>query len=266
MKINENHAFSTAKVLLVPYSAHHVPTYHAWMQDPDLQAATASEPLKLDEEYDMQRSWREDRDKLTFIVCLPLASETEDTKAGLRPGVEDAPDRMIGDINLFLFEPDDDDDDGAGANTTTELPERPRNKSVVGEMELMIARKDLHRKGYGRASLLTFLRYIIMQWPSIYLEYTSSTSSRPEAPGPNEHAELRYLRVKIQQSNVSSIALFESVGFQRTAEGVNYFGEVELRLQDAGDGSWRQLDREGGEWEATVLPYDDQGTKASGER
>ena len=26
-------ALATSHVLLVPYSAHHVPTYHAWMQD-----------------------------------------------------------------------------------------------------------------------------------------------------------------------------------------------------------------------------------------
>lgn len=32
------------------------------MQDPVLQAQTASEPLTLDEEYEMQQSWRDDDD------------------------------------------------------------------------------------------------------------------------------------------------------------------------------------------------------------
>jgi hypothetical protein len=45
-----------------------VDTYHGWMADPALQAATASEPLTLEEEYAMQRTWLEDEDKCTFIV------------------------------------------------------------------------------------------------------------------------------------------------------------------------------------------------------
>ena len=72
-------------MLLVPYSAHHVPKYHEWMKDPvgavssryryeshdqqEIQLATASEPLTLDQEYAMQQSWRADADKLTFIIC-----------------------------------------------------------------------------------------------------------------------------------------------------------------------------------------------------
>lgn len=48
------------RVILVPYMKEHVPKYHAWMQDPGILQATASEPLTLDQEYEMQLSWSQD--------------------------------------------------------------------------------------------------------------------------------------------------------------------------------------------------------------
>jgi RimJ/RimL family protein N-acetyltransferase len=206
-------AISTSKVLLVPYSSHHVPTYHAWMQDADLQAATASEPLTMDEEYDMQRSWRTDNDKLTFIVCQSRESTKESQV--VKGGDDDRPERMIGDINLFLFEPEDDDDEEVQVTETSNV--------LVGEIELMIALKDLQRQGYGRAALLSFTSYVLDSWVKIAAEYSGSASGTQRS--------LAYLRVKINQSNMRSIALFKSVGFVQTAAGANYFGEVELRWQ-----------------------------------
>lgn len=95
----------TQKVSLVPYDALHVSKYHEWMQDEWIRGTpvthfpcsplhasptpftasemTASEPLSLPEEYDMQQSWREDAAKCTFIVLdRSLASSDTNPDGG----------------------------------------------------------------------------------------------------------------------------------------------------------------------------------------
>jgi hypothetical protein len=46
------------------------------MKDSELLEATCSEPLTFEEELEMQRTWREDEDKLTFIVLDKRTFET----------------------------------------------------------------------------------------------------------------------------------------------------------------------------------------------
>ncbi|KAL1635704.1 hypothetical protein SLS58_010142 [Diplodia intermedia] len=210
MRINEHTALVAPRVLLVPYSAHHVPTYHEWMQDPAIREATASEPLTLDEEYAMQRSWREDADKLTFIVCVAPTFPSR-----IQAKVDDAPAAMIGDVNLFLV-PDDEDEDGDAPPSTKPL-------SVVGELEIMIASAAHQNRGYGAAVLSAFMAYIRRRVDGILSEYCAASPSAPE------RARLKHLRVKIGATNDRSLRLFERVGFVRVSETPNFFGELELR-------------------------------------
>lgn len=116
----------------MPYRKEHVPLYHAWMQDALLQEATASEPLTLQEEFDMQKSWAEDSDKCTFILLDPALPDTEET--GQHGG------GMIGDVNLFLNDADE---------------------PTVAEIEIMIAVKASRRKGLAFEALTIFMAYAV---------------------------------------------------------------------------------------------------------
>ncbi|OAL53433.1 hypothetical protein IQ07DRAFT_678141 [Pyrenochaeta sp. DS3sAY3a] len=268
MKINENDALLTPRLLLVPYSTHHVPTYHTWMQSPELQALTASEPLTLAQEYEMQASWRNDADKLTFIICkapdaLSDEQQEEWESRGIVPGKIDGEEAMLGDVNLFLFDGDDEGDEEdedhdetenaskqanhpAAAQTQGPLQKPPKPKALIAELEIMLAHPSSRGHGLATEALLAFLSYITSSLPRLIAEYTSSPSpSSSSSPSPSAHlstspslspsaaaaAELRYLRVKIDQGNTRSLALFERLGFERVGEKANFFGEVELRLE-----------------------------------
>ncbi|KAJ8110183.1 hypothetical protein OPT61_g6906 [Boeremia exigua] len=194
------------------------------MQDEEIQKATASEPLTLEEEYAMQRSWRNDVDKLTFIVCTHPGERYYDevTKSAqtssVIPGQQDAPNWMVGDVNLFLYDDDDEEEDEEANTNGRGAEEKP--KSIIGELEIMIARKDQQGKGLAQETLRAFISYIQTSLPSILLEYAGQKGTA-----------LKYLRVKIDKDNVRSLRLFERVGFERTSAEPNYFGEVELRTQ-----------------------------------
>ena len=68
MRTNWNSKILGSRVVLVPYREAHVEKYHEWMKSEELQVLTGSEPLTLDQEKEMQKTWREDDDKCTFIV------------------------------------------------------------------------------------------------------------------------------------------------------------------------------------------------------
>ncbi|KAI9149524.1 putative methionine--tRNA ligase [Paramyrothecium foliicola] len=200
-------AIASSKALLVPYEARHVLTYHAWMQDPEIQQATASEPLTLDEEYENQQSWRAAHDKLTFIVCAP---DVELQSHGATAGKEDADAKMKGDVNFFLHAYQDEDGD-------------EHDGWLTGEVDVMIADKAHRGQGLGRASVCALLVYLHQHLGQILQEHDSGA-------GTAASSELKGLMVKIQESNVASRALFQKLGFKQQGD-VNYFGEVMLALK-----------------------------------
>jgi RimJ/RimL family protein N-acetyltransferase len=212
------------------------------MNAQEIQTLTASEPLSLQEEYDMQKSWRTDGDKLTFIICSPLSevitsSNGQDVRnTPLSVGEHDGECDMVGDVNLFLSPPDDDDEEGPvqGQN-------HQRGSICTGELELMIASPRHRRRGYGRASILAFVRYISLHLEQILVEFQGSSDVKSETT-----LKGMRLRVKIGGENSGSIALFEGLGFEKVGE-VNYFGEVELRrrgileVRDEGQGNANEI-------------------------
>ncbi|XP_078135155.1 alpha/beta-tubulin-N-acetyltransferase 9 [Sander vitreus] len=129
MKINENTLLEGLNAVLVPYNAEHVPRYHEWMKSPELQQLTASEPLTLEQEYDMQKSWREDDDKCTFIIL--------DKQRWSDSSVEEEQ-CMVGDVNIFLTDPTD---------------------LSLAELEVMIAEPSHRGKGIGKEVTRMMMSY-----------------------------------------------------------------------------------------------------------
>lgn len=228
MLLNEHVAVCTSKVLLVPYSKLHVPKYHEWMKDPDIQQATASDPLTIDEEYAMQQSWRRDADKLTFITGIPTAPHD-----AVRSVVGLAGYTMVGDVNLFI---------------TTNYDETSEKDVLVGELELMVAEKSAQGKGLGRAAIVAFMQYVVANEEAIVDEYRAANEAV-------QKQKLDYLRVKIGQQNERSLKLFAGLGFTQVG-AVSYFGEIEMRRTIGHDGV-RELRQQFSLEEAREIRYED---------
>lgn len=137
MKINENTRIVGKKVILVPYRKHHVTKYHEWMSIEEIQKLTASEPLTLEEEFEMQTKWQNDSDKLTFIVLRKDLYEASDSIDSKSREIES----MIGDVNCFVGVDFDED-----------------NK-YLGELEIMIVDRKNRGFGFGSESIRLMIDY-----------------------------------------------------------------------------------------------------------
>ncbi|XP_077780297.1 alpha/beta-tubulin-N-acetyltransferase 9 isoform X1 [Podarcis muralis] len=192
MRINQNTVLQGKRVTLVPYTSAHVPKYHEWMKSEELQRLTASEPLSLEQEYEMQRSWREDADKCTFIVL-------DTDKWSKQTTTEE--DCMVGDVNLFLTDSED---------------------PTLGEIEIMIAEASYRGRGFGKEATLIMMSYE----PSIaYNRRNIGSCLIPRMT----RLGLNTFEAKIGLENEASIGMFKKIHFKEV--GVNViFHEVTLRL------------------------------------
>jgi RimJ/RimL family protein N-acetyltransferase len=126
MRLNYTTAILGESLQLVPYRKKFVPNYHVWMQSPFLLDMTGSEPLSIEEEYEMQQSWRDDDKKCTFIL-LSRSSTSPETE------------RMVGDVNLFLSQDD--------------------NDTSQAEIDVMIAEESYRGKGMGTEAVMLMMIY-----------------------------------------------------------------------------------------------------------
>ncbi|XP_065875628.1 GCN5-related N-acetyltransferase 9 isoform X2 [Euphorbia lathyris] len=196
------------KVILVPYMEAHVLKYHHWMQDPALLQATGSEPLSLEEEYQMQLSWNQDPLKRTFIVL-----DKELVQGDFAHG-DSHIEAMVGDVNIYM----NDLDDRQMAEIEIMIAEPKRqpffafNDFHIGDCRMEVF-GNWHRsyfcnsrgKGLGKESVVMMMTYAI------------------------QSLGIHVFRAKIGESNGKSLNLFYQLGFEEVSNS-EIFKEVTLEL------------------------------------
>lgn len=188
------------------------------MKDPFLLEMTASEPLSLQEEIEMQQSWRDDEDKLTFIMlskgdCDDVELVTEGQKDhmdGSRSHINFINANlhaMIGDINLFLCNEETHNNYDTNDDIDTKQSDSSETKFRQAELDIMIAVKDWRGKGIGKEAVCMMMLYGA------------------------KNLGIRRFIVKVNEDNVSSRALFERKLNFKECNYVKCFQEYELEFK-----------------------------------
>ncbi|XP_063727715.1 N-acetyltransferase 9-like protein [Symsagittifera roscoffensis] len=217
MRLNQNVIVMGKVCWLVPYGKNYVEKYHSWMLDENLRCLTASELLTSREEYEMQKSWLDDKDKLTFLILNPVSvkklsdsgavcacssvsivfslcrsefgSQCEsnpNSKVSDRPICEWCKLEtgcLIGDINLFID-----------------------TENSRGEINMMVASEEQRGKGFGKAAYNAFIFYVV------------------------KSLKLKEIIAKISESNLASMAFFTKLGFKEISRAP-VFSEITLSKQ-----------------------------------
>ena len=147
------------------------------MKSPFLLDMTGSEPLSLEEEIQMQQSWRDDEEKCTFILLHkelceshlmsgPDAHDFDGAKA--RNGntllrnefIISTLDAMVGDVNMFLSE-EEEDDDGSNGTRSDELKNGDDRAAELkqAELDLMVAEERYRGRGIGKEAACMMMLY-----------------------------------------------------------------------------------------------------------
>ena len=203
----------SSNLTFVPYKKIHVNKYHEWMQDESIRYLTGSEPLSLEEEYEMQSKWSKDEDKITFIILdnqlLSSGDGNHATEANsmIKSTNDDLIDErcpatgttvkqtdddlsisecrsMIGDTNLFL--------------NNFQSPDE-------AEIEIMIAEPNSRGRGRGKEALKMMIKFAY------------------------EKLNLSRLIAKIKYDNEASIVLFKRLGFVESGKS-DVFQEITFQL------------------------------------
>lgn len=213
---------------------------------------TASEPLTLEEEHEMQMRWRDDGDKLTFIVGVrEQGGEREAVVAEGKKGTEvesegkreedagqeekendgnwvdeNCEGKLIGDVNLFIStretESQSDSESESNPNPSAVVNDGSITtpEILVGELELMIAVPSQQRRGYGRAAVLMLIRYVVEHEAEIVREYLVSRPDRLNQRGGGE----------MRAGDAGQDADMEETGFEYFEVKIHESNERSIRL------------------------------------